>query len=306
MVILSRMAGRNGVEGDLRVADVKTFLTIVRSGSISGAARGLKVTPSQASKAVSRLEGHLHTRLLTRGARGVAVSAAGKRLVPQFEDLLARLRSLEANAEEPWPELTVVGSAFLNTLFVPTIVARHPGLRIRSLEVPPGIASAYATEHSFDVALTTDGERWPDSWSKLRVGSLRKALYGSPAAVRRLSQPPVKPAELRHATFIAPIYSYHGQLVPGDDGCPLHYGERRVGHQTQTVALALEVAARTEQVVFAAALAARPFVESGALVEIAVEGWDVRAPLYLACDAERVRARVQKEIVAALREALVE
>jgi DNA-binding transcriptional LysR family regulator len=41
---------------DLRVGDLMTFLAVRRSGSITAAARELKVTPSQVSKAISRLE----------------------------------------------------------------------------------------------------------------------------------------------------------------------------------------------------------------------------------------------------------
>jgi DNA-binding transcriptional LysR family regulator len=289
---------------ELRIADLRTFLTIVRLGSFSGAARALRVTPSQVSKAVSRLERQLRLQLLRRGARGVSVSDEGKRMLPQFEDLVGRLRALRAHHDSPEPELTVVGSAYINALFLPLIIEAQPQLRIRSIEVPPGVASAYATEHSFDLALTTSNERWPESWAKVRVGQLRKGLFASPAAARALAPVPVAPERLHEAVFIAPTYSYHGQLVPGDDGCPLHYGERRMGHSTQTLALALEVARRSEQLVFAPVLMAQPFVERGELVEVPVRGWDVRVPLYLACDAARVRAKVQKAILDVVRDAL--
>jgi DNA-binding transcriptional LysR family regulator len=291
---------------EVRLADLGTFLTIVRAGSISGAARGLRVTPSQVSKAVARLEHQLRVKLLNRGARGVVISDVGHRILPQFEEVLARVRSLQSLGVESQPELTVVAASYLNALFLPRIVEALPELRVRSLDLPPGTASAYATEHSFDVALTTGAERWPASWAKLRIGFLRRALFASPAAARQLGPQPLSVEKLRQSTFLAPIYSHHGQLVPGDDGCPLHYGERRIGHQTQTLALALELAARTRQLVFAPALAARAWVGQGQLAEIRVEGWDVRTPLHLACDAEGVRSRVQKEIAAALREALVE
>src|SRR5207249_4270060 len=101
----------------------------------------------------------------------------------------------------------------------------------------------------------------------------------------------------------SPVYSYYGQVVPGNDGCPLPHETRRIGHETQTMVLALDIAARTEQVVFVPAVAARPWVESGALLEIAVAGWDVREPLYLVCDGERVSAALQRRLLVALRQA---
>ena len=41
---------------DLRVADLLTFLAVVRSSSLTAAARERRVTPSQVSKAITRVE----------------------------------------------------------------------------------------------------------------------------------------------------------------------------------------------------------------------------------------------------------
>jgi hypothetical protein len=70
------------------------------------------------------------------------------------------------------------------------------------------------------------------------------------------------------------------------------------------VALARDLARRTDQVVFSPALTARPFVERGDLVEIPVDGWDVGVDVYLACAADRVRAGVARRIRETLRRAL--
>src|SRR5260370_41255608 len=90
---------------ELRIADLGTFLTIVRLGSLSGAARALRVTPSQVSKAVSRLERQLRLQLLRRGTRGVAVSDEGMRLVPRIEDALGPLPALRAHPRSFAPAL---------------------------------------------------------------------------------------------------------------------------------------------------------------------------------------------------------
>ena len=289
---------------ELRLSDLSTFLAIVRCGSISGAARSLQVTPSQVSKTVSRLERQLRRTLLTRGARGVAVSAAGRQLVPRFEAILAELDALRSAEDRPAQEVTIVATAFLNAAFVPKIAAALPRFRVRSIELPPGVASAYAGEHSFEAALTVGNETWPKSWQRVSVGALRRALFAPPAVAKALGEQPVAPERLAEVRFLRPIYSYHGQIVPGEDGCPLGPAERRFGHETQTVALALEIASSSEQVVFAPEVAARPSVASGRLVEVAVQGWDVRDTLYLAYDGERLRAAVLRVIVGSLQEML--
>jgi hypothetical protein len=68
--------------------------------------------------------------------------------------------------------------------------------------------------------------------------------------------------------------------------------------------LALQLAACTDQVVFGPLLAARAQLDAGLLVEVPVEGWDVRRPLFLLCNADRVLASELKHIVPALQEAL--
>jgi DNA-binding transcriptional LysR family regulator len=288
---------------DLRLSDLSTFLAVVRLGSINGAARGLRVSPSQVSKAVERLERRLKVNLLARGRRGVSASAAGARAVHRFEAILHELEALQSGESQP-ARLTVVATSFLNAAFVPTIAAAVPKLRVRSVELPPGVASAYAAERLFDAALTIGAESWPKSWTRVLIGELRRALFAPPALAQKLGPGPIKPEALANVPFIAPVYSYHGQVVPGEDQCPLGNGERRIGHQTQTVALALELAEISGHAVFAPEIAARPFVASGRLVELPVDGWDVRQALFLVCDSERVLAPVLRDMVAALRASL--
>ncbi len=295
------------VGAELHLADLATFLGVLRLGSIQGAARALGVTPSQVSKAVARLEHHLGVKLLARGTRGVIVSDAGRALAPRFEELLERVRALCSPGRGAGAELTVAASAFMNALFLPAIIDALPGHRVRSLEMPPGIAGAYASEPFFDLALTAGDERWPDAGVKVEVAPLRQGLFASPSLARELGgegeRPRVPMARVRDTKFIVPIYNYRGRVMSGDDGCPLPLGERRQGHATQTLALALTLAQRVPQLVFAPVLAVAALVPPGALVELAVDGWDVWEPLQLCCHGESVSASVQRALVAALAEA---
>src|SRR6266566_3440502 len=108
--------------GELHLADLAIFLSVMRLGSVSGAARALTVSSSQVSKAVARLERHLGLKLLVRSSRGVAVSDAGRDLAPRFDDLLARAHGLRSLDHRPATELTVAASAFVNALFLPLVI----------------------------------------------------------------------------------------------------------------------------------------------------------------------------------------
>src|SRR5262249_10288769 len=57
---------------------LRIFAAVAESGSISGAARILNVTPSMVSKHIEELEARLETTLLTRGAQGTALTDTGQ------------------------------------------------------------------------------------------------------------------------------------------------------------------------------------------------------------------------------------
>ena len=133
------------------------------------------------------------------------------------------------------------------------------------------------------------------------VGELRRALFAPASLAEKLGKGPVKPEALAGIPFISPVYSYHGQVVPGEESVPARQQRAANRPPTQTVAVAMELAEVTGQAVFAPEIAARPFVAQRRLVEIPVVGWDVRHALFLVCDSERVMASVLRDMVAALR-----
>ncbi len=292
---------------EMRVGDLLTFLAVRRTGSITGAARELRVTPSQVSKAISRLEALLKVRLLSRSSRGVALSEAGWRVTPHVEAAVARLRLVSRAGVQSPPEMTIAAPSYLLQPFLPTIALCQPDVRVRGLELPPGLLRAYAAENFFDMALVpADIERLPSTWVSVRIGDLRKALFGTPAAARQLGPGPVPVDKLRSTTFVVPIFNADGRFVAVDDDCPLPISERVAGHEAQTIGLALELAARTGQVVFGPVIAARKYLDKGSLVEIPVRGWDLRDPLYVACNSDRVLSRVQGSVLKALKASLAE
>lgn len=301
------MSARNDGLEDLRIGDLMTFLAVRRTGSITAAARELRVTPSQVSKAIARLEDHLQMRLLARSSRGVSLSESGRKIVGNVEAAVEKLRTMRRPSPQGGLELTVAAPSYLNSLFVPMIAQQIPAIRVRCLEMPPALVRAYAADNIFDVAILPSGaDRLPLSWTVEALGELRKMLFAPPALARKLGHMPVNVDALRDVPWVCPISSSDGRFVAIDDDCPLETSQRRIGHEAQTIVLALELAARTEQLVFGPVVAARKLVEQGRLVPIRVQGWDVREPLHVACSSDRVLSRVQTAIAAAVRATLDE
>jgi DNA-binding transcriptional LysR family regulator len=292
---------------DMRVGDLLTFLAVQRAESITAAARELKVTPSQVSKAIGRLESQVRTRLLARSSRGVTLSEAGRRILPHVEGAVARLRQLRRHDATEDVELTVAAPSYLIAIFLPTIAGCAPRLRVRGLEMPPALVRAYAAQNIFDMTLLPSGlERMPASWVSTQVGVLRKVLFGPPEVAKRLGSQPVSAEALAGVPFVCPVYNADGQFVPVDDDCPLAYSDRNLGHEAQTIGLALELASRTGQLVFGPLIAARKHLAAGSLVEIPVRGWNVVDPLFLASNGDRVMSRLQASVVRAIQSELAQ
>jgi DNA-binding transcriptional LysR family regulator len=286
---------------DLKLGDVDVFVQVVQAGSITGAARAIAVGPPQVSKAIARLERHLGVELMTRSPQGIELSDAGRRLAPELIELLTRARQLESFAEGR--ELVVAAPSFLWVMVAPRLGSVLERARVHALELRSNTMGAFASRPLFDAAFMAGEERWPGSWTKARAGVLRRALFATPAKARQLGSA-VRRERVQREVFVGRFDTDQGRLLPAVDGCPLADRERRFGHRAQTVAIALELARRSGQLVFAPAIAARTYVRDGSLVEIAVEGWDVRDSMYVVCHQDRVGAKVQRALVAAVRTAL--
>jgi DNA-binding transcriptional LysR family regulator len=297
------MARSADAVGELRVGDLNTFLAVKRSGSVSSAAREQGVTPSQVSKAIARLESILHVRLFSRGARGVALSDQARAVLPYIESAVASLELLERREKTSPTALTVAAPSYLIGTFLPAVACCQPQLHVRGIELGPSLVRAYAPENFFEMAiLARSADRMPTTWVSVRVGEIRSGLFATPALAARLGPPPVSVDKLRAVPFVTPIYHAEGRYLPVDDDCPLTLSERITGHAAQTIGIALELAARADQLVFGPVVAARRLVAVGALVEIPVRGWSVREPLFVSCNADRMMAKVQTAVVKALRD----
>jgi DNA-binding transcriptional LysR family regulator len=289
---------------DLRVADLLTFLAVVRSSSLTAAARERRVTPSQVSKAITRVETHFARKLIERGSRGVVLSEAGRLLAPALEAVVNQLESARA-ASPDGAEITLGAPSYLQTSLLPVLGNAAPNVRVRAFELPPSLLRANAQDDGFDILLLPgDGEHLPSSWVSEQVGTIRRGLFASPALRQRLGKGAVPLERLAEVPFIIPIFRQQGRVVPVDDDFPLPRSQRKVGHQVQTFLVGLEVAAQTEQLAFGPAIAAQRHLSSGALVEIPIAGYEVTEPLTFACNVDRVSARLRTAFGTALRTAM--
>ncbi|MDB6009532.1 MAG: Bacterial regulatory helix-turn-helix protein LysR family protein [Gammaproteobacteria bacterium] len=147
------------------ILNVSAFLRVARLGSFSGAAREMKAVTSVVIKRISQLENEVGTKLLIRSTRGLALTAAGERYIPQFVRLVAAYD--EVFKGEGTPSHRVEGfvriitpptitSMFLGTMFT-NFQLRNPRV---DMEVIMMERSINPLEEGFDLALGA----WPISY----------------------------------------------------------------------------------------------------------------------------------------------
>jgi DNA-binding transcriptional LysR family regulator len=82
---------------DMEFDDIRAFVSIADSGSVSGAARALHVTQSAVTKRVQRLETALGTTLLDRAQRPIALTGPGQSALERCRRLLNDINDVRAS-----------------------------------------------------------------------------------------------------------------------------------------------------------------------------------------------------------------
>jgi DNA-binding transcriptional LysR family regulator len=104
---------------------LRTFLAVAEAGSISAAADRLGYVQSSVSEQVRRLERDLGVSLLTRTSTGVSPTAAGRRLMPAAERVLAALDDLRRSTSGSG-RLRVGSVDTLAVQWLPAVIAALP------------------------------------------------------------------------------------------------------------------------------------------------------------------------------------
>lgn len=82
------------------IRELRYFVQIARSGSVSAAAHHLNVAQPALSRQLRKLEDELGVTLLDRTGKGVQLTAAGSRFLPQAEALIDQFRQVMASLRE--------------------------------------------------------------------------------------------------------------------------------------------------------------------------------------------------------------
>jgi DNA-binding transcriptional LysR family regulator len=125
------------MERDMDASDLRVFEAVARLGGINRAATELNTVQSNVTSRVRLLEENLGTRLFERLSRGVALTPAGRRLLPyahEVRELLDNARRAVKDDGVPRGQLTIGSLETTAALRVTPLVARflaaHPDVEL--------------------------------------------------------------------------------------------------------------------------------------------------------------------------------
>ena len=183
----------------------KAFLATAEEGSLSAAARALRLTQPTVGRQVAALEGALGVVLFDRVGRSLSLTPSGLELLDQVRAMgeAAGLVSLSASGQSQSIEgqVCITASEMMSSYYLPAVVAR---LREMAPEIEVEILASNAIQdlrrREADIAIRHVRPEQPDLIARL-IRETTAHLYASTSYLDRYGRPE-RPEDLADATFI--------------------------------------------------------------------------------------------------------
>jgi DNA-binding transcriptional LysR family regulator len=182
-----------------RLHTMEVFTAVADSGSFAEAARNLRLSPPAVTRAISALEDRLGTRLFRRTTRTVRLTEAGTRFLADTRRILHDIEEAEEAAAGahtvPRGVLHVTAPVLFGRMYVAPILRDF-------LDLCPTVTAdilfldrvVNIVEEGLDVAIRI-GELPDSSLTAIRIGFVRRVLFGAPSYFARHGLPQ-HPSEL--------------------------------------------------------------------------------------------------------------
>lgn len=175
------------------------FVAVMEAGSFTAAAERLGTSSGQASKLVSRLEGELGVRLLSRTTRAVAPTEAGQAYFDRLRPLLEEFDNLDAAIRDvshaPRGRLRLTAPLTFGTMEIaPALNAFAAAFPDIELDVSFSDRAVSLVDEGFDMAVRV-GRTEDSSMIARKLCEVRIVVVGAVAYLERHGEPET-PADL--------------------------------------------------------------------------------------------------------------
>lgn len=173
--------------------DYDLFVAIVDGGSLSAAARTLRMSPAMVSKRLTRLETRLGTRLLHRSTRRMALTAHGEQLVGDLRSIAALIRQAEDRIAGPsdvaaGPLRISAPTSFGRMHLAPhigTFLNRYPQVEL-ALDLSDAFIDLFGAQVDCAIRITADV---PAGLVAHRLATSERVLCAAPGYIDAFGEP---------------------------------------------------------------------------------------------------------------------
>ncbi len=248
--------------------DYDSFLQVVSAGSLSAAARALRLSPASLSKRLTRLEDRLGVRLLHRTTRRLSLTEAGRELHDALVPARIALQSVEDRLAGRGTAISGPLRITAPTSFgrmhlapcLPEFLARYPQIDL-TLDCTDQFADLLGSDYDLAIRVTA---HVPASLVAHRLATSRRVLCASPAYLAAAGTPGAL-GDLRDHRLLAA----EGQLpwhLDGPGGNVTHDGISHV--RTNSSEVVRELAIEGCGIALRSLWDVAPALQSGALVRV--------------------------------------
>ena len=176
-----------------KLGEMETFARVVETGSFSGAARDLRMTPSAVSKMIGRLEDRLGVRLLSRTTRKLSLTEEGRVFYQRVTPILAEVSEAEDTVSLSTLEARGVLRVNASTAFgqyqivplIPDMLERYPNLQVQ-LTMTDSMVNL--VEEGFDVGVRI-GVLTDSTLVARKLGVPKRTVVAAPSYLERHGVP---------------------------------------------------------------------------------------------------------------------
>jgi DNA-binding transcriptional LysR family regulator len=252
---------------------VRYFRAVTESGSIKRAAAALRIAPSAISRQVQAIEEELSVKLFERGARGMALTGAGHllyRYAIENRDLLdgirARVQEFDALRRGQVKVATVEGmlANFLSN-FVVELAGDYPGIAISITVLGSRAVAEMVGRNEVDLGLVFGRAPRRDLIELARMRQSLCVIVSPRHPLAGRDHCSVK--DLAGLRVVVPDPSF-GIRQEIDRACAQGRIRLEICNETNSLAFAQTLAARTDLATFLPRDTATPFIDAGLLVAV--------------------------------------